>query len=181
MKSLFGIIFTAAIVCAAAGVLSAGAAKKPVQINLKSPSFTNMGAIPVTFSCDGSDIPPALYWYPAPKGVKSYVLICDDPDAPGGTWVHWVLYNIPPTATNTTQGMADKSKYNNGMMSAKNSWGAFGYGGPCPPSGTHRYFFKLYALDIAPKMPMGSSLSQIKKAMKGHIIGYGELIGTFKR
>ena len=177
------IIFGAAVIFSAFPVLSGKSAVPvgPVNMTVTSPSFTNMGKIPKVFSCDGSDISPALSWSGAPKGTKSFVLICDDPDAPVGTWIHWVLFNIPSNVTNLAEEMPDKEKYADGTLSGKNSWGKFGYGGPCPPSGTHRYFFKLYALDILLPLKAMASKEQILEAMEWHVVGSGTLIGTFQR
>jgi hypothetical protein len=128
------------------------------------------------FTCDGQDISPALSWDSLPAGTKSLALIMDDPDAPIGTWVHWVLYNLPSDQSGLSEGV------NRIGIDGKNSWGKTGYGGPCPPKGkSHRYFFKLYALDTALSLPTGASKAEVEKAMQGHILGQGQLMGRYAR
>lgn len=133
------------------------------------------GNIPSEFTCDGSDLSPPLSISDVPTNAKSLVLISDDPDAPVGTWDHWVVFNIPPATKQIPQDTEP-----NGAP-GKNSWGRTGYGGPCPPSGTHRYFFRLYALDTTLNLPQGSTKKQIEAAMQGHILAKAELIGLYKR
>ena len=144
-------------------------------MKLTSPDFVNNGAIPPEFTCDGKDLSPTLIISDAPKNAKSLVLISDDPDAPVGVWDHWVVFNILPSTTEIKKGTEPNG------IAGRNSWGKTGYGGPCPPSGTHRYFFKLYALDIVLNLPEGSTKKDIEKAMQGHIIEKAELMGTYKR
>ncbi|MBI2655651.1 YbhB/YbcL family Raf kinase inhibitor-like protein [Candidatus Woesearchaeota archaeon] len=144
-------------------------------MKLTSHVFVHNGNIPSEFTCDGSGLSPPLSISDVPANAKSLVLICDDPDAPVGTWDHWVVFNIPASAKEIPKG-----KEPNGV-SGKNSWGRTGYGGPCPPSGTHRYFFKLYALDTVLNLPQGSSKKQIESAMQGHILAKAELVGLYKR
>ncbi|TAN66683.1 MAG: YbhB/YbcL family Raf kinase inhibitor-like protein [Methylobacter sp.] len=152
---------------------------------LKSPDFVHQGDIPKTFTCDGDDSSPALSWSGAPLHTKSWVLIVDDPDAPDPakpkmTWVHWLLYNIPPTVTELPRAVA-VGDLPVGTQQGKNDWKRTGYGGPCPPIGRHRYFHKLYALDIElPNLHLPNK-SQLEAAMAGHIIGQAELIGTYQR
>ena len=146
-----------------------------VNMKLTSPAFEHNSAIPSEYTCDGADASPELNIADIPENAKSLVLINDDPDAPVGTWDHWIVFNIPtPT-----------SKINKGQEPAgtpgKNSWGKTRYGGPCPPSGTHRYFFKLYALDTELGLQEGAAKADIEAAMEGHIIEKTELIGTYKR
>ena len=144
-------------------------------MKLISPAFKHNGAMPFEYTCDGADISPELNIENVPENAKSLALIIDDPDAPAGTWVHWVVWNIPPDTTKIAKGTES------GGIGGKNSWGRIGYGGPCPPSGTHRYFFKLYALDINLGLKEGSSKQDLEKAMQGHIIEKAELIGHYKR
>jgi Raf kinase inhibitor-like YbhB/YbcL family protein len=145
------------------------------NMKLTSPAFEHNKDIPSEYSCDGSDTSPELIIGDIPENAKSLVLINDDPDAPVGTWDHWIIFNISPTTTKI-----DKGKEPVGTP-GKNSWGKTGYGGPCPPSGTHRYFFKLYALDIKLDLQEGASKAEIEKAMQGHILEQTELIGLYKR
>src|SRR3989338_2420563 len=146
-----------------------------VNMKLISQAFSNSGVIPSEYTCDGSDVSPPLQINDVPKNAKSLVLISDDPDAPVGTWDHWVVFNIPATITEIPKGTEPK------CVEGRNSWGKTGYGGPCPPSGTHRYFFKLYALDTTLNLPEGSTKKQIETAMQGHILAKAELMGTYKR
>ena len=143
---------------------------------LTSPAFAQDAEIPVKFSCDGADISPELSWGIPPIGTQSFALIMDDPDAPTGTWAHWVLYNIS-AETMQLRGNLPKGVAVQGV----NSWNRLGYGGPCPPSGTHRYYFKLYALDINLDLVEGASKEELLSAMDGHILAQVELMGTFTR
>ena len=144
-------------------------------MNLTSPAFGNNGNIPSECTCDGSGLSPQLNIGDVPSNAKSLVLICDDPDAPVGTWDHWIVFNIAPSAKEIAKGTEPKG------TQGKNSWGKTGYGGPCPPSGTHRYFFKLYALDTMLDIPPGASKKQIESAMQNHILAKAELVGLYKR
>lgn len=142
---------------------------------LTSPAYNEGEAIPVKFSCDGEDISPELDWFGLPDGTISLTLIFDDPDAPGGTWVHWVLFNIPADSPGLSEGITGVG------MDGQNSWSQTGYGGPCPPGGTHRYFFKLYALDTALDLETGATKAALESAMEGHILVESELMGTYSR
>ncbi|MBI2541408.1 YbhB/YbcL family Raf kinase inhibitor-like protein [Candidatus Woesearchaeota archaeon] len=144
-------------------------------MKLASPAFQNNAAIPSEYTCDGSDLSPALLISDVPSNAKSLVLVMDDPDAPAGTWDHWAVFNINPSIKEITKGAEP------GGTAGRNSWGRAGYGGPCPPSGTHRYFFKMYALDIMLGLPENSTKKELEKAMQGHIIAKAELMGTYKR
>ena len=146
-----------------------------VNMKLTSSAFTNNGAIPSEFTCDGNDVSPPLSMSDVPPNAKSLVLIMDDPDAPVGTWDHWVVFNIAPSTKEISQGVEPQG------IGGKNSWGKTGYGGPCPPSGTHRYFFKLYALDTELDLREGAGKKDIESAMQGHIIEKAELMGTYKK
>ena len=147
-----------------------------MSIQLTSDVFANGQSIPAKYSCRGKNIPPALTWTEPPAGTQSFALIVDDPDAPMGTWVHWVLYNIPAN----TRGLNENAD-TNAMSVGRNSSGNTRYDGPCPPSGTHRYFFKLYALDSSLSLSPGASKDQLLDAMKGHILAQVELMGTFSK
>ena len=153
-----------------------------MTFTINSSAFAASGMIPAIHTCDGSDISPPLKWSGGPPSVKSLALIVDDPDAPDPaapkmTWIHWVLYNIPPGVNEFPQGAANSLPP--GTREGSNSWQRTGYGGPCPPIGTHRYFFKLYALDkVLPDLGKPSK-AQLLKAMEGHVVAYAELIGTY--
>ncbi len=151
------------------------------DMKILSPAFQHEGMIPDKFSCKGKDISPMLKWENAPAGTKSFVLVCDDPDAPMGTWDHWLLFNIPASVTELPEGVPAQAELPNGARHGKNSWGRKDYGGPCPPGGTHRYFFKFYALDTLLDLKPGASKKELLKAMQGHILAQTELMGKFKR
>lgn len=144
-------------------------------MKLTSLAFVNNGAIPSEYTCDGNDLSPELIISDVPSSAKSLVLISDDPDAPVGTWDHWVVFNMSPSKKEIPKGTEPKG------TAGKNSWGRTGYGGPCPPSGTHRYFFKLYALDTMLNLPQGATKKELEMAMHGHIITQTQLVGLYKR
>lgn len=180
MKTIKTLIFSLTF---AATLLAKG--EPNMTLTLKSPDFNHLAEIPKKFTCEGHDISPALSWSEIPPKTKSLVLIVDDPDAPDPahpkmTWVHWLLYNIPPTATGLEQAIAE-SRLPEGALPGKNDWKRTGYGGPCPPIGKHRYFHKLYALDILLDDLNQPDKAQLEKAMKGHIIDTAELIGTYQK
>ncbi len=136
----------------------------PPAFELSSPSITPGEPIPVMYSCDGEDISPELNWTNPPEGTNSFALIFDDPDAPGGTWVHWVLYNIPADKEGLVEGASVDTEFEDGSLQGLNSWGRADYGGPCPPSGTHRYLFTLFALDGP--LEAGSELSKNPSSLR---------------
>jgi Raf kinase inhibitor-like YbhB/YbcL family protein len=151
-----------------------------MALEITSPSFANGEAIPADFSCDGRDVSPALTWSEPPAGAESFALIMDDPDAPMGTWVHWVVYNIPASTRELEENMPAIPELSNGIMQGYTSAGTTGYHGPCPPSGTHHYYFKLYALDTMLSLSAKADKKDLLSAMEGHILANGELMGTFK-
>jgi Raf kinase inhibitor-like YbhB/YbcL family protein len=165
------------------GTSVAQAPGKPAGLKVTSPAFQDEGMIPRTYTCDGEDISPPLEIGGVPLGTKSLALINDDPDAPGGTWVHWVMYNIPADTKKLPEQAPRKAKLPNGAFHGKTSWGGrkLGYGGPCPPSGIHRYFFKVYALDTVLDLKPGASKDELLSAMKGHILAEGQLMGRYQR
>jgi len=150
-------------------------------MTITSAAFKEGHGIPVHYTCDGKDSSPPLAWSKVPAGTKSFALICDDPDAPMGTWVHWVLYNIPPDVRSLPEGVPADKTMSDGSVHGITDFRRFGYGGPCPPGGTHRYFFKLYALDSLTGLDPGASKKALEKAMKGHILSRAELMGTYAR
>ncbi|MCX7184723.1 MAG: YbhB/YbcL family Raf kinase inhibitor-like protein [Nitrosospira sp.] len=156
-----------------------------MALTLISTSFSHDAEIPAHHTCDGRDISPELSWSKLPDGTKSLVLIVDDPDAPDPaapkmTWVHWMLYNIPPDANGLAEGVAAKD-LPPGTLQGLNDWQRTGYGGPCPPVGTHRYFHKLYALDTLLPNLKHPTKAILEKAMEGHVITHVELIGRYRR
>lgn len=152
-----------------------------MAFEIRSSAFKHGEPIPRRYTCDGDDVSPPLEWTDPPDGTKSFVLINDDPDAPAGTWVHWVLFNIPATARSLPEGVSDDREFPDGSRNGRNSWNRLGYGGPCPPSGTHRYFFKLYALDTVLDLPPGATKAQVLDAIEGHVLAQAELMGTYRR
>ena len=166
---------------ALAVLLSASAAggrevKKMGELKISSPAFAHNGSIPPKYTCDGADISPPLLFGDVPSVAQSLALIVDDPDAPVGTWVHWVVWNVAPAARETGEGKVPAQG-----VEGRNDWGRNGYGGPCPPSGVHRYFFKLYALDTSLNLPRTATKHELEKAMEGHILSRGQLTGLYKR
>jgi len=156
---------------------------EPIQTEeefiLTSDVFLEGEPIPSKYACDEDDISPPLAWSGAPNDTNAYVLIMDDPDAPVGMWVHWVLFNIPGNATVIDVGLPADAKLPDGSQQGTNSWGRVGYGGPCPPSGVHRYFFKLYALDAPLALDESATKDDVLAAMEGHILLETELMGTY--
>jgi len=150
-------------------------------MEIKSSAFGSGEMIPAKYTCDGADFSPQLEWSGSPAGTRSFALICDDPDAPMGTWVHWVIYDIPPTATMLAEGITREKDLPGGGTQGINDFRKIGYGGPCPPGGTHRYFFKLYALDSELGLKPGVTKDQLLKAMRGHILDEAQIMGTYKR
>jgi len=150
-------------------------------MEIKSSAFGSGEMIPAKYTCDGADFSPQLEWSGSPAGTRSFALICDDPDAPMGTWVHWVIYDIPPTATMLAEGITREKDLPGGGTQGINDFRKIGYGGPCPPGGTHRYFFKLYALDTTLGLKPGITKDQLLKAMRGHILAEAQLMGTYRR
>jgi len=150
-------------------------------MEIKSSAFGSGEMIPAKYTCDGADFSPQLEWSGSPAGTRSFALICDDPDAPMGTWVHWVIYDIPPSATMLAEGISREKDLPGGGTQGINDFRKIGYGGPCPPGGTHRYFFKLYALDAMLGLKPGITKDQLLTAMRGHILGEAQLMGTYRR
>ena len=152
-----------------------------MEIKITSSAFEDGGLIPAKYTCDGKDISPPLQWDAVPEGTKSIALICDDPDAPMGTFVHWVLFNLPAETRELAERLPDDETLTDGTRQGTTGFGKTGYGGPCPPSGTHRYFFKIYALDTKIDLVAIADKAQLLKAMEGHILSQGQLIGKYKR
>ncbi len=172
---------------ATAGLLAAWIAVAEIEMSLKltSPTFTHEGEIPSRYTCEGEDISPPLAWEGAPSGTKSLVLIVDDPDAPDPaapkmTWVHWVLYDIPPDAGHLPEDTGSRG-LPEGAREGINDWKRAGYGGPCPPIGRHRYFHKLYALDTVLGDLDRPAKQEVEAAMEGHVLARSTLIGTYRK
>jgi Raf kinase inhibitor-like YbhB/YbcL family protein len=155
---------------------------RTMTIRLTSSAFSKGAPIPAKHTCDGQDISPPLKWSNIPPGTKSFALVCDDPDAPVGIWVHWVLYGLPGSATELKEGLPAVETLVNGAKQGLNDFRRVGYGGPCPPGGSpHRYFFKLYALNAELDLPPKATKKNLLRAMEGHILAEGHLMGTYQR
>jgi Raf kinase inhibitor-like YbhB/YbcL family protein len=153
-----------------------------MSLQISSTAFSAGEAIPKNFTCDGPDISPQLAWNEPPAKTQSFALIMDDPDAPVGTWVHWVLFDLPAAAKELPEGVAKQEQLSSGARQGRNDFGKIGYGGPCPPPGKpHRYFFKLYALDSKLNLKAGAIKAEVERAMKGHILAQAEHIGRYGR
>ena len=155
----------------------------PAALKVTSSAFELGAPIPSRHTCDGQDLSPPLAWTGVPPGTRSLALICDDPDAPVGTWDHWVLYNLAPGALGLPEGVtASGTGLPPGTLQGLNGWKTAGYRGPCPPKGKpHRYFFRVYALDGVLGLPAGAPKEKLLEAMKGHVLAQGELMGTYAR
>lgn len=152
------------------------------SLRLSSPDFEEGGDIPARYSCEGQDISPTLEWASVPESTRAFALIMDDPDAPGGAFTHWVLYNLPAEATRLEEGVPAAEEMENGARHGQNSFGSAHYGGPCPPAGpSHRYQFTLYALDAPTGLAAGASKQRLLDAMQGHILARGTLTGRYQR
>lgn len=153
-----------------------------MAFELKSPTFAVNAEIPRKHTCDGPDLSPPLAWSDPPAGTQSFSLIVDDPDAPVGTWVHWVLYDLPVNLRELVEDIPKDPELASGARQGRNDFRRIGYGGPCPPPGpAHRYFFKLYALDAKTNLKAGATKAELLRAMEGHILAQAELVGRYQR
>jgi Raf kinase inhibitor-like YbhB/YbcL family protein len=153
-----------------------------MTLEVKSPDFPSGRTIPKQFTCDGADLSPALQWNAPPTGTQSFALIADDPDAPVGTWVHWVVFDLPANLRSLPQAVPKEDQLPDGSRQGRNDFGKVGYGGPCPPPGkAHRYFFKLYALDTKLNLSSSSTKKDVERAMQNHVLARGEYMGRCSR
>ncbi len=150
-------------------------------MKIKSLAFQEGGKIPRKYTCDDKDVSPPLFWEDIPEDTKSLALICDDPDAPMGTWVHWVIYDLDPAINELPENVPMTEILDNGGIQGRNDFRRIGYGGPCPPGGIHRYYFKLYALNIKLDLGPGLTKSELLRAMEGHILDECQLMGKYSR
>jgi Raf kinase inhibitor-like YbhB/YbcL family protein len=186
MSAQFKMIFTALLL---AGLVAAGCSQEPksakghvMKIQLTSAAFGDGRPIPVKYTGEALDISPPLAWTNTPVGTKSFALIADDPDAPAGDWTHWVVYDLPPTTTRLAEDQLKVAQFKDSTKQGLNDFKKIGYGGPAPPPGkAHRYYFKLYALDAITGLPPGATKAELLKAMDGHVLGEGQLMGTYQR
>jgi Raf kinase inhibitor-like YbhB/YbcL family protein len=175
-----GLALSVLAIFAAGGAGSKGG--PAMAFGLSSNAFQPGATIPRKHTCDGPDVSPALAWTDAPAGTQSLALIMDDPDAPVGTWVHWVLYDLPPSARDLPEGVPKQEELSSGARQGRNDFRRIGYGGPCPPAGpAHRYFFKLYALNMKLNLKVGATKAEVERAMQGHILAQAELMGRYQR
>jgi Raf kinase inhibitor-like YbhB/YbcL family protein len=152
-----------------------------MPFELRSPSFQDGGTIPAKYTCDGEDVSPALAWANPPPGTRAFALIMDDPDAPVGTWVHWVVYDVPGGVTGLPEGVNPGERLPDGGTQGRNSWGRLAYGGPCPPGGMHRYVFTLYALRAPLGLAPGATKEQVLQALEGRVLARATLMGRYGR
>jgi Raf kinase inhibitor-like YbhB/YbcL family protein len=150
-------------------------------MKIESPAFEPSEMIPSEHTCDGNDLSPPLAWTEPPANTASLALICDDPDAGSGTWVHWLVWNIPPAERRLAKGIAKSAELPGGARQGTSDFRRLGYGGPCPPSGTHRYFFRLFALDSTLDLAAGATREELERAMRGHVLDRAELMGKYRR
>jgi len=152
------------------------------RLVMRSPAFAAGANIPEPFTCDGIDVSPALDWSDPPDGTETFALVMDDPDAPGRTWVHWVLYDLPAAVHGLPEGVPADGELSSGARQGRNDFGKIGYGGPCPPPGpAHRYHLKLYALDRTLGLPPGATKASVERAMRGHVIARADVTGSYRR
>jgi Raf kinase inhibitor-like YbhB/YbcL family protein len=154
---------------------------KKSEIKVTSAAFQEGQPIPRQYTCDGVNVSPPLEWSGVPKTAKTIAIIADDPDAPSGTWVHWVLYNLPADNIGFVENVPATETLKAGGFQGTNDFGKIGYGGPCPPSGTHHYSFKVYALDAELPLKAGATKAELEKALEGHVLIQGQLMGTYRR
>jgi Raf kinase inhibitor-like YbhB/YbcL family protein len=153
-----------------------------MSLQISSTAFSAGETIPKKFTCDGPDVSPQLKWNDPPADTQSIALIMDDPDAPVGTWVHWVLYDLPAATRELSEGVPKQEQLSSGARQGRNDFGKIGYSGPCPPAGQpHRYFFKMYALNAKLGLKAGATKADLERAIKGHVLAQAELIGRYGR
>ncbi len=164
------------------GMISSSLVLTSSTLVLTSPAFEDGGTIPTAYTCDGQDTSPALAWTGSSDATASFALVVDDPDASSGTWVHWVIYNIPASARSLPEGIPVEASFSDGTQQGQNSWPKPGYGGPCPPNGMHRYLFNLYALDVVLDLaPDATDKAALLEAMAGHVLAQTTLTGQYER
>jgi Raf kinase inhibitor-like YbhB/YbcL family protein len=176
MKTAIGLLLSIAVMTQLVGRAFAGSAAGPSLLKVTSRAFADGGKIPKKYTCDGSNVSPPLRIEDVPRAARSLVLIVDDPDAPGRTWTHWLLWNIDPKVSEIWEDNVPQN-----AVEGTSDFGNAKYGGPCPPSGSHRYYFKVYALDSTLYLPSSTKKAALEKAMAGHILAEGKLMGTYSR
>lgn len=156
-------------------------AEKKAKLEIKSTAFEDGAMIPKKYTADGANVSPPLSWSSAPEGTKTFALICEDPDAPGGIFTHWIIFNIPSNTSKLPEGVPNQKALENGAKQGTNDFNKIGYSGPSPPSGTHRFYFKIYALDTELNLAAEVKREEFLKAMEGHILAEGQLMGKYGR
>lgn len=175
------LVMAGALIATMAADAPAARTRRKKVLTVTSPAFKEGGMIPAAYTADGADVSPPLQFDGVPTNAKSIALICDDPDAPRGTWVHWVLFNWPTDQKSIPENVPRQQTLTNGAKQGTNDFGNTGYGGPAPPSGTHRYFFKVYALDKALDLKPGARKADLLAAINGHILAQGQIMGRYSR
>lgn len=175
--SVLGGVFLAVVFSLFLGTTADAAGK----LEVTSSAFEEGSSIPSDFTCDGEELSPPIQWVSAPVGTKGFAVVVSDPDAPSGNWVHWMIYDLSPELDQLPSGIPAEAVIPGGGFQGKNDFGKMGYGGPCPPQGAHRYFFKVYALDKILHLEPGVSKEQLEQAMRGHILAEGSLMGRYER
>jgi Raf kinase inhibitor-like YbhB/YbcL family protein len=182
MAFLIFALFFEVVACSRPEGVNSNKEQTPMKLEISSGEFKEGESMPLKYTCDGEDTSPSLNWKGIPESAKSLALICDDPDAPVGTWVHWALYDLPPNVTELPEAIPTSATTPQGATQGTNDFKRIGYGGPCPPEGKpHRYFFKLYALDVKLNLKPGATKAELVSSMNGHILAEGLLMGTYKR
>jgi hypothetical protein len=180
--ALVGVFVAAGCLGGAVGYGAGQRGGAPAAVDVTSPDFPLGGVIPTQFTCEGTDISPALAWNDPPGATRSVALVADDPDAPGGRWVHWVLFDVPAGVRTLARNVPKDRRLANGARQGRNDFGRIGYGGPCPPPGqTHRYFFRIYALDTRLSLEPGATAGEVERATKGHVLAEGYWMGRYAR
>jgi hypothetical protein len=177
----FGWFFFLGLSLCPDGVCASMTESGKAALRVTSPGFGEGEIIPKRYTCEGEDVSPSFKWKGVPEGAKSLALICEDPDAPGGMWVHWVIFNLPAAMEGLASGVSAEEIVGRGARYGVNDFGVSGYRGPCPPGGAHRYYFRLYALDTELDLASGATRGQLLQAMEGHVVAEGHIMGIYER
>jgi len=178
-RKIFSLFLTGALLTASLVLGQAEVAVKKIEV--RSSAFGEGERIPSEFTCDGANVSPPIVWSGIPPHTQSIAIIVDDPDVPSGDWAHWVIYDLPPSLMGIQAGAPASEKLPAGGIQGRTNFGRIGYGGPCPPKGAHRYFFKVYTLDAMLHLKSGATKKELLEAMRGHVLGEGALMGRYER
>lgn len=179
MKKIYGLFLIGVLLTASSTFGQAEGGRE--KMDVRSSAFGEGDKIPPDFTCDGADMSPPIEWFGVPANAQSLALIAEDPDVPSGNWTHWLVYDLPPDLTQLPAGISSRNKLPTGGSQGRTDFKALGYRGPCPPSGTHRYFFRVYALDAMLHLKSGATKKELLQAMQGHILAEGVLMGKYNR